>query len=136
MLAGGYRSGDMAAMTFDELSERGWVVVGSPSTVSERLEQLAEEAGAGRMVIWGDFISNPDWLLRKSMTLFAEEVIPRFREPDGKPVWARADDRLPRTNAEWAAVGQQRATPRVGMPGDGVVDLEAALAYDSGAEVD
>jgi alkanesulfonate monooxygenase SsuD/methylene tetrahydromethanopterin reductase-like flavin-dependent oxidoreductase (luciferase family) len=135
MLAGGYRSGDMAAMTFDELSERGWVVVGSPSTVSERLEQLASEADAGRMVIWGDFISNPDWLLRKSMTLFAEEVIPRFRAPDGKPVWARADERLPRTNAEWAALGEERATPRVAMPDDGIVDLEAALSNGSTADV-
>ena len=59
---GGYRSRDISTMTFDELTEEGWIVVGSPATVAERLEQLTSEMGAGRVCVGGDQWTMPAWM--------------------------------------------------------------------------
>jgi hypothetical protein len=39
----------------------------------------------------------------KNMQIFAEEVMPAFREADGKPDYLRAEPLAPRTRAEAAA---------------------------------
>jgi len=70
----------------------GWMIAGSAETVAERLEQLTSEMGSGRVIVGTDFVSQPRWMLEKSLTLFAEEVMPRFRRPGGQPVWARGTD--------------------------------------------
>jgi hypothetical protein len=31
----------------------------------------------------------PNWKVVKNMTLFAEEVMPRFRPPGNQPIWER-----------------------------------------------
>jgi hypothetical protein len=51
----------------------------------------------------GHIGSMPHWLVVKNMTLFAEEVMPHFREADGKPVWARAEPPIAGTVAERSA---------------------------------
>jgi alkanesulfonate monooxygenase SsuD/methylene tetrahydromethanopterin reductase-like flavin-dependent oxidoreductase (luciferase family) len=54
------------------------LVIGSPETVARKVRQL-EQAGVGEMVCWMNFGGLPPHKVRRSMHLFAEEVIPRFR---------------------------------------------------------
>ena len=62
----------------------------------------------------------------------AEEVIPHFREPDGKPSWAKEDRLGPMTRTEYAAtVGQPERRPLVRLDGR-LVDAELAYATEEG----
>jgi hypothetical protein len=45
----------------------------------------------------------PNWMVMKNMQMFAEEVIPAFREPDGLPDYQRAAPGSERSHAELAA---------------------------------
>jgi alkanesulfonate monooxygenase SsuD/methylene tetrahydromethanopterin reductase-like flavin-dependent oxidoreductase (luciferase family) len=105
MMAGGYRSRDISEMTWDDLVAEDWLIAGSPETVAERLEELTSEMGAGRVILDIDHGSMPRWLIEKSATIFAEQVMPRFRPLGGKPIWARGEDgRSYVTASECAAV--------------------------------
>jgi alkanesulfonate monooxygenase SsuD/methylene tetrahydromethanopterin reductase-like flavin-dependent oxidoreductase (luciferase family) len=86
----GYRSKDVSELTYEGLVDMGWMIVGSPDTVAERLEELPTEMGAGRVILSNDFVSELRWMLEKALTISAEQVMPRFRLPGGEPVWARA----------------------------------------------
>jgi alkanesulfonate monooxygenase SsuD/methylene tetrahydromethanopterin reductase-like flavin-dependent oxidoreductase (luciferase family) len=66
-------------------TERRWedliedaLLIGSPATVRQRVAELAE-AGVGEVVCWMNFGGLPPDKVRRSMRLFAEEVIPAFR---------------------------------------------------------
>jgi alkanesulfonate monooxygenase SsuD/methylene tetrahydromethanopterin reductase-like flavin-dependent oxidoreductase (luciferase family) len=103
MAAGaGYRSKDMAEMDWDDLIEANWLVAGSPKTVAERLDELTTEMHAGRLILAFNSGSLDRWLVTKSMTIFAEQVLPRFR-PDGLALWQREKAAGYQTNAEYAA---------------------------------
>jgi alkanesulfonate monooxygenase SsuD/methylene tetrahydromethanopterin reductase-like flavin-dependent oxidoreductase (luciferase family) len=129
MLGGGYRDRDMGKMTYDELLDEDWAIVGSPATVREKLEALVSDLGAGRIVHAADFGAMPNWMVRKSLTLMAEEVIPHFRE-DGKPVWAQ-DPRPAPTIAEMAAkAAPPEATPQARVQGEGVLEVRTAHVAD------
>jgi hypothetical protein len=56
-----------------------------------------------------------------------EEVIPYFREADGKPVWARDERPAPHTLTEHAAtVGKPKTAPLARIEGVGLVDTSTA----------
>ena len=55
-----------------------------------------------------------------------EQVIPHFREPDGKPVWAREERVAPHTRAELAALKGKPSPTMVRMDGHGMVDWSTA----------
>ncbi|HWI21942.1 MAG TPA: LLM class flavin-dependent oxidoreductase [Baekduia sp.] len=121
MMAGGYRSSPPWKLTWDELIAGDSLVAGSPETVRQRLTEITDKMGSGRVII-ADSFTQPDWLQRKSMALFAEEVMPHFRT-DGKAVWQREESLLAETSAESAARSPQPAgRPVVDMP-EGRVDL-------------
>lgn len=123
---GGYRSRDISQMRWEELVDEGWVIAGSPATVADRLEQLVGELGAGRVVVCADAFSMPPWLVRKSMTLFAEQVIPRFRDEDGKPIWAKQEAPGLSSISEFGArVSDPKAIPSARVNGQ-PVDLRTA----------
>ncbi|MFN8201218.1 MAG: LLM class flavin-dependent oxidoreductase [Solirubrobacteraceae bacterium] len=125
---GGYRSRDISEMTWDDLVEEEWLIAGSPETVAERLEQVTSEMGAGRVILDIDHGSMPRWLIEKSATIFAEEVMPKFRPPGGKPVWARGEDqRHYTTSSEIAAVtGGARAVPASQLVSGDIVDVRTS----------
>ncbi|MFE7835102.1 LLM class flavin-dependent oxidoreductase [Streptomyces sp. NPDC057474] len=75
-------------MTFDELTRDAVAIVGSPETVTAQLERLVNEVGVGQVIVMADGGSAPEWMVRKSMELFAREVMPKFRPPGGRPFWA------------------------------------------------
>lgn len=127
MTQGGYRDKDISEMTFESTLEEGWAVIGSPSTVVDQLHQVAGELGAGKIIHIADFGAMPNWMIRKSLTLMAEEVIPQFRGPGGRPVWAERDPRVAPTHAEYGAVKTEpEKVPQARVPGIGVVDVRGA----------
>ncbi len=102
VLGGGYRSTPMNEMSWDELAAEHWVVAGSAETVAARLRESLEESGAGILVVDVNAGVKPRWLALKSLTLFAEEVIPRLR-PGGVPAWKRRELAGYETSSEYGA---------------------------------
>jgi len=136
LAAGGYRSRGMHEPTFQEIAPG--MLIGSPETVAERLEQHVEELDAGRVILMFDHGSNPRWLIDKSMALFAEHVMPKFRPPGGKPIWARGEDRRMYTTAsERAAVATgPKAIPAAQLADGTIVDVRTAHVEDLRQPVD
>jgi len=67
----------LRSQTWDDLLESA-LVIGSPATVANKIAEL-EAAGVGEVGCWMNFGGLPPEKVRRSMRLFAEEVIPRFR---------------------------------------------------------
>ena len=65
-------------------------VCGSPETVSEILARRFDEMGYGNLVCMLQFGTLPGELTEKSMTLFANEVMPRLRHLGEAPIAASA----------------------------------------------
>jgi alkanesulfonate monooxygenase SsuD/methylene tetrahydromethanopterin reductase-like flavin-dependent oxidoreductase (luciferase family) len=55
------------------------LLVGSPETVAAKLSTI-EQAGVGEVACWMSFGGLPPDKVRRSMRLFAEEVMPRFHK--------------------------------------------------------
>jgi len=66
--------------TIDTLIEKGMFLCGSPATLREKIETAQDEIGFGNILNNLQFGTLPHDLVRKSTTLFAEEVIPHFRK--------------------------------------------------------
>jgi len=118
---GGYRNKAMASMTYDDLLAEGWVIVGSPATVRERIDELATLTGAGRYIMSADPGSMPEWMVRKSMTLFAEEVMPAFRAVSGKPIWELEHQSGYSTVSEFGARKEEVLSPALARFEDGTL---------------
>lgn len=67
----------MSAVTWPDLL-RGPLLIGSPETVATKVAAL-HEAGVGEIACWMNFGGLPIDKVRRSMRLFAKEVMPRFR---------------------------------------------------------
>ncbi len=67
----------MSAHTWEGLL-RDCLLVGSPDTVARKVAEL-EQAGVGEVACWMSFGGIPPDKVRRSMRLFADEVMPRFR---------------------------------------------------------
>ena len=65
--------------TFDELAEQGYVIVGSPKTVTERLRAAQAELGFGTLLVLPQFGTLPHDLTKRNMEMFAKEVMPQLR---------------------------------------------------------
>lgn len=119
-------------LSYEELVKEGYIIVGSPETVKNELGEYCAQIGAGGVLNAGSaYGPMPDWMVMKNMQIFAEEVMPAFREPDGKPDYLRAARPAPHTTAEFAAL--QRAPeelPRARVDGRGLIDLRYAHVED------
>jgi alkanesulfonate monooxygenase SsuD/methylene tetrahydromethanopterin reductase-like flavin-dependent oxidoreductase (luciferase family) len=67
----------MSSVSWPDLL-RGPLLVGSPDTVARKVEAL-HAAGVGELACWMSFGGLPADRVRRSMGLFAREVLPRFR---------------------------------------------------------
>ena len=79
-------------LTWDEMLENGYVVIGSPDTVREQLEEAARELRIGHLCAMLQFGNMSDELTRYNSKLFGEKVAPGLRTlfseyPD--PWWPR-----------------------------------------------
>jgi alkanesulfonate monooxygenase SsuD/methylene tetrahydromethanopterin reductase-like flavin-dependent oxidoreductase (luciferase family) len=65
--------------TWEEVDKAGYVVVGSPETVRQRLEEYAKKVGFGLLIANFSVGNAPREYMEKSMKLFAEKVMPELR---------------------------------------------------------
>jgi alkanesulfonate monooxygenase SsuD/methylene tetrahydromethanopterin reductase-like flavin-dependent oxidoreductase (luciferase family) len=78
--------------TYEELLDETYVLVGSPSTVADKIAELEKEVGFGAMNLLMAIGSLSHESTVRSMELFASEVMPRFRkaEASAEPAAAHA----------------------------------------------
>ncbi|SPP92894.1 LLM class flavin-dependent oxidoreductase [Bradyrhizobium vignae] len=67
--------------TLDQLIAKGTVVVGSPQTVRNRLEQMRDRTGLGNMVCLLQFGTLSDELTQRNIERFACDVMPYLQDP-------------------------------------------------------
>jgi alkanesulfonate monooxygenase SsuD/methylene tetrahydromethanopterin reductase-like flavin-dependent oxidoreductase (luciferase family) len=67
----------MAHVSWDDLVAET-LAVGSPDTVARKIEQM-RDLGVGEVLCWMNFGGLPQSRVRRSMELFAREVLPHFR---------------------------------------------------------
>ena len=58
---------------------RETLAFGSPETVARHVEDM-RRLGVGQLLCWMNFGGLPQAKIRRSMELFAREVMPRFRQ--------------------------------------------------------
>ena len=93
-----------AQLTYDEMLKDRYIIVGSPETVKNQLGEYCEDVGAGGILAAGaSYGPMPNWMVTKNMQIFSEEIMPAFRDADGKPDHLRHEPLAPRTRAEFAA---------------------------------
>jgi alkanesulfonate monooxygenase SsuD/methylene tetrahydromethanopterin reductase-like flavin-dependent oxidoreductase (luciferase family) len=87
---------DWARMSFHELNEKGFCVIGSAATVRQRLADYAKNLGFGLLPVLLQFGDMPHHKTVKNMELFATEVMPYLRgihtRTEGEPRAAVAAD--------------------------------------------
>lgn len=78
-LAAGVRN--PAELSYEQLIDRGYVLVGSAKTVAQRLEEIEQNLGVGLFLFSARTGDMPRELALASQERFARQVIPRFRQP-------------------------------------------------------
>jgi alkanesulfonate monooxygenase SsuD/methylene tetrahydromethanopterin reductase-like flavin-dependent oxidoreductase (luciferase family) len=73
--------------TFDELREAGNIVAGTPSQVTEQLEQVIRDLRVGHLMILNQFGSTPHELALENIELTAKKVLPNLRH-----LWSEYED--------------------------------------------
>ncbi len=76
------------AQTMEEIVERGYVVVGSPDEVAEKLEEVARTLNVGHLMLLMQYGNMGKELTQYNTRLFAERVLPRLR-----PLFSEWEDR-------------------------------------------
>lgn len=66
-------------LTWDEMVSNGYVVIGSPDTVREQLEEAAKELRIGHLATMLHFGNMSDELTRYNTRLFGDKVAPALR---------------------------------------------------------
>jgi alkanesulfonate monooxygenase SsuD/methylene tetrahydromethanopterin reductase-like flavin-dependent oxidoreductase (luciferase family) len=67
----------MGAITWEQLMAET-LAVGSPDTVARKIEEM-QRLGVGEVLCWMNFGGLPHHQVRRSMEMFAREVMPHFR---------------------------------------------------------
>jgi alkanesulfonate monooxygenase SsuD/methylene tetrahydromethanopterin reductase-like flavin-dependent oxidoreductase (luciferase family) len=70
----------LTAINFDELAD-GPLLIGSPETVARKVMELQAQ-GVGELIMWMNFGGLDPAKVRRSMRLFASEVLPEVRRRD------------------------------------------------------
>ncbi len=73
------RAPRLAAMSFDDLIENGLVLAGSPETVARKIAEHRKALDLATLVGVFQLGSMPHEMVTKSLTAFAEQVMPRVR---------------------------------------------------------
>jgi alkanesulfonate monooxygenase SsuD/methylene tetrahydromethanopterin reductase-like flavin-dependent oxidoreductase (luciferase family) len=95
-----------------EALKKDWrVAVGSPQTVAEKIADWCEEANSSRVIVWCHLGDMPHWKVVKSMTMFAEEVMPQLKKGKAEDKSAKPS-KSSKTNK--SAKAKQRGRAKVG----------------------
>jgi alkanesulfonate monooxygenase SsuD/methylene tetrahydromethanopterin reductase-like flavin-dependent oxidoreductase (luciferase family) len=84
------RAVDLRSLTFKDFRERGFVIAGSPKTVTEQLLEGARRMRIGHLLALLHFGSMSSELCKKNIALFAREVLPHLEglwEDDYEDRW-------------------------------------------------
>ena len=73
--------------TWDEMLDRGYVIIGSPDTVRERLEHIARTLHVGHLMTLLHFGNMSDELTRQNTELFGTKVLPGLKD-----IWSEHTD--------------------------------------------
>jgi alkanesulfonate monooxygenase SsuD/methylene tetrahydromethanopterin reductase-like flavin-dependent oxidoreductase (luciferase family) len=65
--------------TIDDMIEAGVIIIGSPATVREKLEEFQKLAGFGTVLVKTQFGTSPAQMTLQNMEALAKEVMPHFR---------------------------------------------------------
>jgi alkanesulfonate monooxygenase SsuD/methylene tetrahydromethanopterin reductase-like flavin-dependent oxidoreductase (luciferase family) len=97
-----------ANLSWGDLVDNGFVIAGSPDTVRERCEDMIKSLHVGHVFSLFHIGDMPDWKVRRSSKIFAEQVMPKLRDiwssewPNDDRWWihpyegrVRAEDTLP-----------------------------------------
>jgi alkanesulfonate monooxygenase SsuD/methylene tetrahydromethanopterin reductase-like flavin-dependent oxidoreductase (luciferase family) len=76
-------------LSFEELEREGYILVGSPQTVRDRLTQIRDDLGIGVFIGGGRIGDMSHALAVRSAELFAREVMPHFRRRPARPAARR-----------------------------------------------
>ena len=76
------------ALTWDDMVEEGYVIAGSPKTVTEGMQKAIEGLRVGHMMVLQQIGSMPKDLTMKNTEMFAEQVMPHL-----KGMWSEYEDR-------------------------------------------
>ena len=66
-------------LTWDEMVDKGYVVIGGPDTVREQLEEASRDLNIGNMCAMLQFGNMSDELTRYNTQMFADKVAPGLR---------------------------------------------------------
>ena len=114
-------------LTYEDLIEQRYIIVGSPETGDQAPDASSPTTSApGSCWAPAGTGSMPHWQAMKCLQIMAEEVIPHFREPDGKPTM-REDRPGATTPPSMWRPSRGRAAAPARFDGDGLVETE--LAY-------
>ncbi len=97
-----------AALSWEEMIERGYIIAGSPENVAEQIHKLATSLQIGHLVCLLHFGDMPNDLCQYSTRMFAEKIVPQM-----KGLWSDYEDR-------WSPnpmPAEDRAVPRAVAPG-------------------
>jgi alkanesulfonate monooxygenase SsuD/methylene tetrahydromethanopterin reductase-like flavin-dependent oxidoreductase (luciferase family) len=71
---------DLKPFKAKEMIDKEFVVVGSPSTVRDKLTAMAKRLNIGHLMVALQFGSMPHGLTKKNIELFAREVLPHLQD--------------------------------------------------------
>ena len=78
----------MKSLRYGDFVERGYVIAGSPATVSDRLrEEVVKELHVGNLMVLLQIGSMPHELALENIDLFARNVLPEFRDEWNDDGW-------------------------------------------------
>ena len=84
----GIASASAYGKSFKELVDEGYLVAGSPKSVTEQMEHLASALKVGHVFCLMHIGDMPREKCEQSTKLFAEQVMPKLR-----PIWGEYEDR-------------------------------------------
>jgi alkanesulfonate monooxygenase SsuD/methylene tetrahydromethanopterin reductase-like flavin-dependent oxidoreductase (luciferase family) len=100
--AGGIGPGGFTTPSFEEIVDQGYVIVGSPDEVADKLREVAINLNVGQMMLLLQFGNMDKQLTTFNTRLFAERVLPQLR--------GLFDDRW--ENRWWPRPLAERSEPR------------------------
>jgi alkanesulfonate monooxygenase SsuD/methylene tetrahydromethanopterin reductase-like flavin-dependent oxidoreductase (luciferase family) len=69
----------LGTMTWKDLVDRGYLVAGSPATVADRINDMADKLNVGHLMVLLHFGNMSKEVTKHNTRMFAEKVIPRLR---------------------------------------------------------
>ena len=81
--------------TFDEMLELGYVIIGSPETVRDKIVDIAHNLRVGHLMVLLHFGNMADDVAKQNTKLFGEKVLPHLRD-----VWPGYEDHWWPANAQ------------------------------------